>query len=82
MQSAKKLSENLPREHFIRAKNQYEQVCTFNNQILEDVHDLNLANLKLRETLKNNLNTNEKKFGFLQHDINDYFKCIPIVNDN
>ena len=65
VQSAKKLSENLPREHYIRAKGQYEQVCNFNNQILEQVHNLNLANLKLRETLKNNLNTNERKFGFL-----------------
>ena len=35
--------------------------------------------LKLREKIRQNLNSPEKRFGYLKHDINDYFECIPMM---
>ena len=35
--SISKLSENLPREHAVRAKNQYDGVQRFNAEILDEV---------------------------------------------
>ena len=48
---------------------------------MDDVHDINVRNLRLREKLKKNLNTDDRRFGYLKHDINDYFNCIPMVDD-
>ena len=80
--AASQLTENLPKEHVVRAKNQYEQVQTFSTEILDDVHEVNVSVIRLREKLKKNLNTEDRRFGFLKHDINDYFACIPLINDN
>ena len=41
-----------------------------------------MRNIRLREKLKKNLNSDERRYGFLKHDINDYFSCIPLINDN
>ena len=50
-------------------------------EVLDDVHDINVRNIRLREKLKKNLNTDDRRFGFLKHDINDYFACVPLVDD-
>ena len=44
------------------------------------MHVLNAQNLKLREKVKNNLNTAERKFGYLKHNLNSYLDCIPLIN--
>ena len=36
--------------------------------------------MKLRENIKNNLNSAEKRFGFLNHPGRDYYGIIPIIN--
>ena len=41
-----------------------------------------MRNIRLREKLKKNLNSDERRYGYLKHDINDYFSCIPLINDN
>ena len=51
----------------------------FNAGVLEDMHVLNAMNLKLREKIRQNLNSPQKRFGYLKHDINDYFDCIPLM---
>ena len=75
-----KLTSNLHQEHILRAQKQYQLVEAFNGQALEEAHTLNALNLKLREKIRTNLNSAERRFGFLKHDINDYFDCIPLIN--
>ena len=47
---------------------------------MEDVQDLNSRNLDLREKIKNNLNSAEKRMGFLNHNGKDYYSALPLIN--
>ena len=52
-----KLSSSLPQEHCVRAQKQFQLVEAFNAGALEDIHVLNAMNLKLREKIRQNLNS-------------------------
>ena len=75
-----KLASDLPQEHIVRTRNQFQLVEEFSGQVLEELHTLNALNLRLREKVRSNVNSPNKRFGFLKHDINDYFNCIPLIN--
>ena len=47
---------------------------------MQDVQDLNRLNLDLREKIKINLNTAEKRMGFLNHEGKDYYSALPLIN--
>ena len=34
----------------------------------------------MREKIRNNINSSDRRFGVLNHDINEYFDCIPLIN--
>ena len=41
---------------------------------------VNRQNMKLREKIKSNLNSADKRLGFLNHDGMEYYSCLPIIH--
>ena len=52
----------------------------FNVEIIDEALALNAMNQKLRLKLKDNLCSDKKRCGPLKHHLDDYIKCIPLVN--
>lgn len=74
------VADKLPKEHIVSAQHQFQQMEAFIDQTLDEVNALNANSLKLKEKIKNNLNTPDKRFGYLKHNLEAYMDCIPLLN--
>ena len=74
------LTANLPREQIVIAMTQHKQAEAFIDELYDEAMAVNRQNMKLREKIKSNLNSADRRLGFLNHEGMEYYSCLPIIH--